>query len=117
MQTFRGRMVSHQGGEPFVAVVTVDDEWVRIVSGHRRLGAWTRDALNTQRVTVFRFQMDLDGAPHTFTPDDPATFSEAVGAVVDLRPKSRFGLGDRVREALAEREEAVTAKAAEDSLG
>ena len=78
MQTFRGRMVSHEGGEPFVAVVTVDDEWVRIVSGHRRLGAWARETLNTQRVTVFRFQLDLDGSPYTFTPDDPATFPPPV---------------------------------------
>jgi hypothetical protein len=114
MQTFRGRMVSHGGGEPFVAVVTVDEEWVRIVSGHRRLGAWARETLNTQRVTVFRFQLDLDGSPHTFTPDDPAGFSDAVGAVVDLRPKSRFGLGDRVRQALAERELAAVTGESDD---
>lgn len=103
MDTFRGRMVSHEGGEPFNAVITVDDDWIRIVAGYRRLGAWQKDALVCQRVTVFRFQLDLDGVTHTFTPDDPAGFSESIGAVVDLRPKSRFGLGDRVRKVLDER--------------
>jgi hypothetical protein len=111
-------MVSHEGGEPFIAVVTVDDDWVRIVAGYRRLGAWPRADLVCERVTVFRFQLDLDGITHTFTPDDPAGFSEAIGAVVDLRPKSRFGLGERVRKALEEREAEMAATATgDDSAG
>ena len=118
MHTFRGRMVSHEGGEPFNAVITIDDDWVRIVAGYRRLGAWPRADLVCERVTVFRFQLELDGVTHTFTPDDPAGFSDAIGAVVDLRPKSRFGLGERVRKALEEREaEMAEATAGDDSTG
>ena len=117
MHTFRGRMVSHESGEPFNAVVTVDDDWVRIVAGYRRLGAWPKSSLVCQRVTVFRFQLELDGVTHTFTPDDPSEFSDAIGAVVDLRPKSRFGLGERVRKVLEERKAEMAAAAAEESAG
>lgn len=116
MHTFRGRMVSHQGGEPFSAVITIDGDWVRIVAGYRRLGAWSREEINCQRITVFRFQFELDGTIHTFTPDDPAGFSEAVGAVIDLRPTTRFGLRDRVLQAVAEteREQATSDDASVD---
>jgi hypothetical protein len=104
MQNFRGRLTSHANGDPDVATIQVDGDWVRIVAGHRRLGAWRVQDVHCERVTVFRFQLTLDGVTHTFSPDDPAGFSGAVGAVIDLRPKSRFGLGDRVKAARAEAE-------------
>lgn len=110
MQNFKGRLVSHEGnGESLVATVNVDGDWVRIWNDHRRLGAWPIDDVNCERVTVFRFQLTLDGVVHTFSPDDPGGFAEGIGAFIDLRPTSRFGLGPRVAAA---KEELAAARAA-----
>lgn len=104
MQLFRGQLLSHEAGHATHVTVQVENDWVRIYSEHKRFGAWSASDLKVERLTVFRFQLNIDGVIHTFTPDDPNGFSEAVGAVIDLRPKSRFGLGDRVKAALAEQE-------------
>jgi hypothetical protein len=104
VQLFRGQLLSHEAGHATHVTVQVENEWVRIYSEHKRFGAWTCTDLKVERLTVFRFQLQLDGVTHTFTPDDPNGFSDSVGAVIDLRPKSRFGLGDRVKKALAEQE-------------
>ena len=101
MESFKGGFVAHVGGEPLTATLQVDGEWVRVVAGHRRLGAWPIRNVGCERVTVFRFHLVLDGAEFTFAPDDPTSFADAMGAVVDLRPKARFGLGDRVKAARA----------------
>jgi hypothetical protein len=79
----------------------VDGDWVRVVAGHRRLGAWPVEQVHCERVTVFRFHLELEGREYTFAPDDPSAFADAMGAVIDLRPKARFGLGDRVKAARA----------------
>lgn len=102
MHIFRGQLLSLEGGHSVDVTVQIEDNWVRIFNAHKRYGAWMSDDLNVQRITVFRFQMELDGVLHNFTPDDPNGFSDAVGAVIDLRRTTRFGLGDRVRAALAE---------------
>lgn len=114
MQNFRGVMASQQGmgGEPFVVTINVDDEWARFFAGPKRMGAWRLADLRTERMTVFRFKMHLDSAEYVFVPDDPAGFSEAMGAVIDLRPKARFGLGERVKAAKA----ALAAERASTSL-
>jgi hypothetical protein len=101
MKTFKGGFVAHAGGDPVTASILVDGEWVRIVAGHRRLGAWPLNQVACERVTVFRFLLRLENEEFTFAPDDPRGFSEAMGAVVDLRPRARFGLGDRVKAARA----------------
>ena len=101
MRTFKGGFVAHAGGEPVTATVHVDGELVRIVAGHRRLGAWPLHQVACERVTVFRFMLRLENEEFTFAPDDPRAFSDAMGAVIDLRPKARFGLGDRVKAARA----------------
>jgi hypothetical protein len=80
-----------------------------VVAGHRRLGAWQVSSLHCERITVFRFKLHLDEDAYTFSPDDPSEFASTVGSVIDLRPKSRFGLGDRVRAARAEIEAARAA--------
>lgn len=103
MQLFRGQLLSHEAGHPSGVTVQVDEEWVRVYSDRKRYGAWSAADLNVERLTVFRFEMTLDGVVHTFSPDDPNGFATAVGAVIDLRPKARFGLGDRVKAALVER--------------
>lgn len=99
MSLFQGRLNAHPNGEPFTASVLVEDGRARIWSGHRRIGVWEVDALRCERVGVFKFHLILDGVTHVFVPDDPAGFADAVGAVVDLRPTSRFGLGERVKAA------------------
>ncbi len=86
------------------ATVQVDDEWVRVVAGHRRLGAWKLRDVQCERVTVFRYHLTLDSKQYAFNPDDPTAFGEVVAPVIDLRPKSRFGLGERVKAARAELE-------------
>lgn len=106
---FTGRLVSHNGGHVYEANIQVDEDWVRIWSGHKRFGAWSVGDLKCERVTVFRFHLHLDGVVHTFSPDDPAAFAESLKAVVDLRPQARFGLGERVRAAKAERDAARAA--------
>ncbi len=113
MQLFRGQLISHEAGYATTVTVQVDNDWVRIYNDHKRYGAWSASDLSVERLTVFRFQLHLDGVTHTFTPDDPNGFSDAVGAVIDLRPKSRFGLGDRVKAALAE--QAAAREAAADA--
>lgn len=101
MKNFHGKLQSHVSGVAERVTVGVDDTWIRIWNDHKRIGAWNVEDVPCERITVFRFNLDLDGVPHTFTPDDPAAFAESIRAVVDLRPTSRFGLGDRVRAAKA----------------
>lgn len=112
MQTFKGLMASHEGaGSQYVGTIQVDGEWVRIWHDHKRVGAWPAEAVNCERVTVFRFHLTLDGVVHTFQPDDPGGFATGMGAVIDLRPTSRFGLGPRVKAA---KEELAAARAARE---
>jgi hypothetical protein len=112
VKNFKGQLVSHESGDQYTASIAVDGEWVRIWNEHKRVGAWPVDTVNCERVTVFRFQLTLDGVVHTFQPEDPAGFSDGIGAVIDLRPTSRFGLGPRVKAA---KEELAAARAARDA--
>lgn len=111
VQHFKGRMSSHSSTDSYVASLQVDDDHVRIWNEHRRIGAWPIGDVHCERVTVFRFQLTLDGVVHTFQPDDPAGFADGMGAVIDLRPTTRFGLGPRVRAA---KEEILAARAARE---
>ncbi|GIU92462.1 MAG: hypothetical protein KatS3mg011_1368 [Acidimicrobiia bacterium] len=104
MNSFRGRLQSHAEGEADYVTVGIDDTHVRIWAENRRIGSWRVEDVKCERVTVFRFMLELDGVPHTFVPDDPAGFASSLNTVVDLRPKSRFGLAERVRAAKAERQ-------------
>lgn len=99
MRTFRGKLATPGSVHESDVTISVDRDWIRIWSGVKRIGAWNRDQVRCERVTVFRFALELDGTQHTFTPDDPAGFAAAIGVVVDLRPTSRFGLGERVKAA------------------
>lgn len=109
MQSFTGRLSPHDGGDAIAATFHIDGHWLRLMQGNRRVGAWALEDVLVERLTVFRFNVTLDGVKNTFAPDDPAGFSEAVNVVVDLRPASRFGLGERVRKA---KEELAAANAA-----
>ena len=112
MKTFTGQMSPHDSGDSYDATVLLDGQWLRIMQGHRRLGAWAIEDVAVERLTVFRFHITFDGEKHTFAPDDPSGFAETINVVVDLRPKTRFGLGDRVRKAKEELAAAHAAAAA-----
>jgi hypothetical protein len=112
VKNFKGQLTSHDNADQYLATVAVDGEWVRIWNEHKRVGAWPAEQVHCERVTVFRFQLTLDGVIHTFQPDDPGGFANGVGAVIDLRPTSRFGLGPRVKAA---KEELAAARAAHSS--
>ncbi len=114
MRNFTGRMSPHDGGDAHSATIMIDGQWFRLMEGNRRVGAWSLDDVLVERVTVFRFNITLDGVANTFAPDDPAGFAESVNVVVDLRPASRFGLGERVRKAKEELAAAHAAAADED---
>lgn len=109
MQSYTGRLSPHDGGETSAVTFHVDGHWLRLMQGNRRVGAWAIEDVVVERLTVFRFNVTLDGVKHTFAPDDPAGFAGSVRVVVDLRPASRFGLGERVRKA---KEELAAAHAA-----
>lgn len=114
MKAFHGRLTSLHSGIETAVTVSLDDEWIRIWTGTKRLGAYRIASTACERLTAFRFSLDLDGVAHSFLPQHPNEFAEAIGAVVDLRPASRFGLGERVRAAKAEM---AAAKARQDSEG
>ena len=100
MESFHGRLETGDG--EYTVTVTVDSEWIRIGSGSRKVGAWNLSDVRVDRPSVFRFTLATQDTTFTFRPEDPAAFAAAVPVVVDLRPKSRFGLGDRVKAAKAE---------------
>lgn len=115
MRNFKGQLVAHEGNFAYLATVAVDGEWIRIWNDHKRVGAWLVEDVECERVTVFRFQLTLDGVVHTFHPEDPGGFAESAGAIIDLRSTSRFGLGPRVKAAKEELAAARAAQAAADS--
>lgn len=100
MESFHGKLETGDG--EYTVTVTVDSDWMRIGSGSRKVGAWNLTDVRVERPSVFRFTLATPGTTFTFRPEDPAAFAAAVPLVVDLRPKSRFGLGDRVKAAKAE---------------
>lgn len=115
VRNFRGQLVAHEGTADYLATVAVDGDWIRIWNEHKRVGAWPVEDIQCERVTVFRFQLTLDGIVHTFQPEDPGGFADSVGAIIDLRPTSRFGLGPRVKAAKEEMAAARAARAAADT--
>jgi hypothetical protein len=99
MSVFGGQL--HRNDEaPVNGSVQIDDGRVRIWTDRRRLASWDQSQVKCERSSVFRFDLSDGEATYEFHPADPAGFSDAIGAVVDLRaPKSRFGLADRIRQA------------------
>ncbi len=112
MHSYTGRMSPHDGTDSHTATILLDGQWFRLMTGNRRVGAWALNDVLIERVTVFRFHVTMDDLKYTFAPDDPAGFAESMPVVIDLRPASRFGLGERVRKA---KEELASAHAATSS--
>ena len=115
MRNFKGQIVAHEGSADYLATVAVDGDWIRIWNEHKRVGAWPVEDVQCERVTVFRFQLTLDGIVHTFQPEDPGGFAESAGAIIDLRATHRFGLGPRVKAAKEELAAARAARAAAET--
>ncbi len=98
MTIYMGRLQS-QGLEPTsVTVETVDDQ-IRIATGRTQMGSWPLSEVSVQRVSIYRFSLEIEGDALEFFPEEPSEFSNAVGAVIDLtQPRRRFGLKERIRE-------------------
>jgi hypothetical protein len=79
-----------------------DGKFTVVGSPGRWIGAWSLEEAGFERLSIREFGFRAKTENWTFVSDDPAAFGEAVGAVIDLRSKSRFGLGERVRQAREE---------------
>ena len=99
MATLTGRL---QGDELEPSTVTIDisDGRFRVQSGRIHIGSWPLKKVKTERTSIYRFDLDIDGDHFEFFPDDPSKFSNDVGVVIDLtETKGRFGLKARIERA------------------
>ena len=98
MPQFNGRL---QGPdlEPSFVHIDINDGRFRISRGRIQVGSWPLAHVTAERTSPYRFNLDIAGETFEFTPDDPSTFSDSIGAVVDLREhKGRFGLKARIEQ-------------------
>jgi hypothetical protein len=99
MVQFTGRLQG-QKLEPSSVLIDIADGRFRVSSGRLQLGSWSLDRIAAERTSIYKFGLDIDGEHFDFYPNDPSTFSDAVGAVIDLsEPRSRFGLRERIERA------------------
>lgn len=99
MAQFIGRL---QGPElePSNVLIDIGDGRFRVSAGRIHLGSWALEKIVAERSSIYKFDLDIDGDSFEFYPEDPSSFSEAVGAVIDLtEPRPRFGLKARIEEA------------------
>jgi len=86
--------------EPSTVLIDISDGRFRVSAGRMQIGSWPIDKISTERTSIYRFDIDIDGDLFEFSPEDPSAFSDAVGAVVDLtESKGRFGLKARIERA------------------
>lgn len=99
MAQFTGRLQG-QSLEPSNVLIDVSDGRFRISAGRRQLGSWALERITVERTSIYRFSLKIEDEQLDFYPDDPSTFSDAVGAIIDLtETKSRFGLRERIERA------------------
>ncbi|MFQ5523696.1 MAG: hypothetical protein ACE5F5_08970 [Acidimicrobiia bacterium] len=99
MALFRGRLRG-PNLEPSTVTVQIADGRFRISSGRIKLGSWPLEGVRAKRLSIYRFSLDINGDFFEFTPEDPTSFSEEVGAVVDLtETRGKFGLKERIEQA------------------
>src|ERR687891_131487 len=99
MVQFTGRLQG-QKLEPSNVLIDIGDGRFRVSAGRIQLGSWAMDRIAAERTSIYKFGLDIEGEHFDFYPNDPSTFSDAVGAVIDLsEPKSRFGLRERIERA------------------
>lgn len=96
MAQFNGRL---QGSklEPSRVLIDIGDGRFRVSAGRIQLGSWPLPHITAERTSIYKFTLDIDSEHFEFYPDDPTTFSDAIGAIIDLtEPKGRFGLRQRI---------------------
>ncbi len=99
MSQFTGRL---QGPElePSTVLIDISDGRFRVSAGRIHLGSWPEEKITAERTSIYRFKLDINGDEFEFYPEDPSSFSNAVGAFIDLtEPRSRFGLKERIEKA------------------
>ncbi len=100
MANFEGRL---QGPslEPTYVAIQIDEGRLRIVAGRKHMGSWNMDDVEIERTSIYRFSLNVEGDQLEFFPEDPSAFSDAAGAVIDLRESTgRFGLKARIEKAV-----------------
>ncbi|MGD2059418.1 MAG: hypothetical protein PVF87_01000 [Acidimicrobiia bacterium] len=99
MAQFTGRL---QGPtlEPSKVLIDVGDGRFRVSAGRLHVGSWALEKIKAERTSIYKFALHIDGEHFEFYPDDPSTFSDSIGAVIDLtESKGRFGLRNRIERA------------------
>ena len=99
MAQFTGRL---QGPdlEPSNVLIDIGDGRFRVSAGRLHVGSWALERIGAERVSIYKFALTVAGDPFEFYPDDPSTFSDAIGAFIDLtESKDRFGLKARIEKA------------------
>lgn len=99
MAQFTGRL---QGPnlEPSNVLIDIGDGRFRVSAGRRQLGSWPLERIVAKRASIYKFALEIEDEIFDFYPDDPSTFSDAIGAVIDLTDsRSRFGLRERIEQA------------------
>jgi hypothetical protein len=96
MATYEGRMRGEKLGLSHVVLRLDDDQRLRIFTGPVAVGSWPMTRVSAERTSIYRFSLDIDGEVFEFFPEDPLGFSEAIGAVIDLTPTSRFSLKEAI---------------------
>jgi hypothetical protein len=99
MSQHGGTLQRPQAAEAKVVIRVSDGKYTVVGAPGRWIGAWPLETTKFERLSLREFAFSPNGESWTFISDDPAAFAESVGVSVDLRPNSRFGLGDRVKQA------------------
>jgi hypothetical protein len=99
MAQFTGRL---QGPhlEPSNVLIDIGDGRFRVSAGRLHVGSWALQTISAERTSIYKFSLDISGEHFDFYPDDPSTFSDTIGAIIDLtESKGRFGLRQRIERA------------------
>lgn len=99
MAQFTGRL---QGTtlEPSNVLIDIGDGRFRVSAGRLHVGSWSLSTITAERTSIYKFSLDINGEHFEFYPDDPSTFSDTIGAIIDLtEPRTRFGLRQRIERA------------------
>lgn len=99
MAQFTGRL---QGPrlEPSNVLIDIGDGRFRVSAGRLHVGSWHLSTITAERTSIYKFSLNIGGEPFDFYPDDPSTFSDTIGAIIDLtEPRGRFGLRERIERA------------------
>jgi hypothetical protein len=99
MAQFKGRLQG-KGLEPSRVLIDIGEGRFRVSAGRLHVGSWALERVTAERTSIYRFSLDIDGEAFDFYPEDPTTFSDAIGAYIDLtESKGRFGLRQRLDQA------------------